>query len=164
MAQQPKNAYTGDPKSHPDDEFKSGMTGTCLCGSTFVTFPPFAFIRDFSSASPALLFISLSFQSRPVSWVCLSDFLLSSSLLVSLVSPNPPTYHPPTLTTCTQRRHHRPNPLDHPLYQSRIRREPRLHQQQQPSTRPSLPLRQLPQNLRFVCRRQPDTQRDGSHG
>ncbi|KAF2654989.1 hypothetical protein K491DRAFT_693281 [Lophiostoma macrostomum CBS 122681] len=37
MAQQSGNSYTGDPKTHPDEEFKDGMTGTCLCGAVKVT-------------------------------------------------------------------------------------------------------------------------------
>lgn len=34
---QPKNPYTGNPKSHPVSKFSDGMTGTCLCGSISVT-------------------------------------------------------------------------------------------------------------------------------
>lgn len=30
-------ALLGDPKSHPIDEFKDGLTGSCLCGSITVT-------------------------------------------------------------------------------------------------------------------------------
>jgi hypothetical protein len=31
------NEPKGDPKSHSNDEFKDGMTGSCLCGSITIT-------------------------------------------------------------------------------------------------------------------------------
>ncbi|PSN65182.1 hypothetical protein BS50DRAFT_575247 [Corynespora cassiicola Philippines] len=34
---QPKNPFTGDPKSHPISEFEQGMRGTCLCKSISIT-------------------------------------------------------------------------------------------------------------------------------